>query len=69
MIRRFQLEVQRQCEFSLKAFRWLDDSVRSYKAILGRWPYETIHEAGVVPGSDEADLKSLEHYQEEQDAE
>jgi hypothetical protein len=69
VLMRFQLEVKRQCDFSLEAFRGLDDAVRSYKAILGRWPNETVHDEGVIPGSDKAYLKLFEHYQEQQDAE
>lgn len=64
----FQREVNRQCDFALKAFRELDAAVGSYKEILGRLPYETVHEEGVVEGSEEYYLRKLKDHKEEQDA-
>lgn len=64
----FQREVKRQCDFCLKAFRELETAAHSYKSILGSWPHETIHDEGVVEGSEEAYLRQLKDYEEEQAA-
>ncbi|MGF1470359.1 MAG: hypothetical protein ACFB50_01300 [Rubrobacteraceae bacterium] len=69
LIHHLQREVKRQCDFALKAFQELEEAVSAYRGVLGRLPHETIHDKGVIEGSEEYNLKLLQHFEEEQEAE
>ena len=65
---RYQRDVDRQCDFALKAFDELNNSVQLYMGLFGRLPQEHTYDAGIVVESDEYYMKMFQYLKEEQEA-